>query len=111
MTRAAVLRGIFILVRDHLARRTRIARNGHGVPCPYEESQREGEHDKVAFAGKDYGQEAAVGRDIEFADRDAAEDWLRRGCEDGDVFDIFLCGGLGNIYPDDVAGFSFDGAL
>jgi len=36
---------------------------------------------------------------------------LRRGCEDGDVFDVFLCGELGNIYPNKVAGFSFDGAF
>ena len=100
--------------------REKILRDGHMLPGtarravplrPYEESQREGEHHKVAFAGEDYGQEAAVRRDIEFADRDAAEDWLRRGCENGDVFDVFLRRELGNIYPHDVAGFSFDGAF
>ena len=36
---------------------------------------------------------------------------MRRGCEDGDVFEVFLCGELRNIYPDDVAGFSFYGAF
>lgn len=77
----------------------------------YKESEREGEDCEIALAGEDYGQEAAVGRDIEFADGDAAEDWLRRGREDGDVSRVFLCGELGNIYPDEVAGFSFDGAF
>ena len=73
--------------------------------------QREGKDHEIALAGEDYGQEAAVRRDIELADRDATEDWLRRGCKDEDVFDVFLCGELGNIYPDEVSGFSFDGAL
>jgi hypothetical protein len=109
--RADLLRGVFILVRDNLAGRTRIARNRHGVPCPYKASQREREDDQIALAGEHYGQEAAVGRDIEFANRNAAEDWLRRGCEDGHVLAGFLRGKLGNIYPDDVAGFSFDGAF
>lgn len=39
------------------------------------------------------------------------EDGLRRGLEDGDGFAGFLGRDLGNVNPDDVAGFSFDGAL
>ena len=111
VTRAAVLRGIFILVEEDRARRTPIARKGPGVPDPYEESQREREDYQIAFAGEDYGQESAVGRDIEFANGDASEDWLRRGCEGGDVFGVFLCGELRNIYPRQVAGFPLHGAF
>jgi hypothetical protein len=109
MTRAAVWRGIFISVKVDLARRygspgTRAARR-------WKESPREREDHQIAFAGEDYGQEAAVGRDIELANGDAAKDWLRRGCEDGHVLAGFLRGKLGNIYPYEVAGFSFDGAF
>ncbi len=39
------------------------------------------------------------------------EEWLRSGLEDGDVFAGLLRGELGNGDPDEVAGFSFDGAL
>lgn len=70
-----------------------------------------GEDFEIALAGENDGQEAAVGRDIEFTNRDAAEDWLRRRCEDGNVFEVFFCSENGNIDPDEIAGFSFDGAL
>ena len=62
--------------------------------------QRQGEDLEIAFAGEDYGQEAAVGGDVEFADGDAAEDWLRCWREDGNVVAGFLRGELGNINPD-----------
>ena len=39
------------------------------------------------------------------------EEWLRGGLKDGDVSARFLCGEFGNDDPDEVAGFSFDGAL
>ncbi len=40
---------------------------------------REREDIEIALAGEDDGEEAAVGRDGEFAEREAVEDWLRRG--------------------------------
>ena len=70
-----------------------------------------GEDLEVAFAGEDDREEAAVGGDIELADGDAVEEWLRRGREDRDVFEVLLCSENGNIDPDEIAGFSFDGAL
>jgi len=70
-----------------------------------------GEEFQVAFAGENYGEEAAVGGDVEFADGDAVEDGLRRGLEDGNFLAGFLCGELGKRDPDQVAGFSFDGAF
>jgi hypothetical protein len=109
MTRAAVLRGSFILLEEDLARRT--VRPGTRAARRWEQSPREREDHQIAFTGEDYGQEAAVGRDIELANGDAAENWLRRGCEDGHVFAGFLRGELGNTYPYEVAGFSFDGAF
>jgi len=33
----------------------RIAKSGHGVPCPYEESQRDRKDNEIAFAGEDHG--------------------------------------------------------
>jgi len=66
------LRGFFICRGENSLLRTdngySEATTGHGMPCPYEESEREGEDYEIALAGEDYGQEAAVGRDVEFAD-------------------------------------------
>lgn len=66
---------------------------------------------EIALAREDDGEEAAVWGDVEFADGNAAEDWLRRWCEDRDVFAGCLRGELRNIYPDQVTGFSFYRAL
>src|ERR1700722_7898871 len=74
-------------------------------------SVRERKDYQIAFAREDDGQETAVGGDVEFADRDAAENWLRRRREDRDVFEVFLGSENGNIDPDEIAGFSFGGAL
>ena len=95
MARAKVCAGFLFVMKDNRAQR----------------SVGQREDFEIAFAGEDHRQEAAVGRDVELADRDTAEDWLRCWCEDGSFFGVFLREEHGNINPDQVAGFSFDGAL
>ena len=73
--------------------------------------QRKGEDCEIALAGEDDGQEAAVGGDVEFANGEAVEERLRRGLEYGDGIAGFLRGEFGKGDPDDIAGFSFYGAL
>lgn len=79
--------------------RERIASVGQGVDC------------EIAFAREDYGEEAAVGRNVEFANGEAVEERLRSRLHDGDGIAGFLRGQFGNADPDDIAGFSFDGAF
>ena len=74
-------------------------------------SEGEGEEFEVAFAGEDDGEEAAVGGDAEFSDGDAVEDGARGGLEDGNVDAGFLREKRWDGDPDEVAGFSFDGAF
>lgn len=71
----------------------------------------QGEDGKVAFAGEDYAEEVAVGGDVEFADGEAVEERLRRRLKDGYGSAGLLRGESGNDDPDEVAGFSFEGAL
>src|SRR5271170_5087540 len=71
----------------------------------------EGEDCEIAFAGEDDGEEAAVGGDVEFTNGEAVEERLRGGLQDGDGIAGFSRGELGNGDPDDIAGFSFHGAL
>ena len=70
-----------------------------------------GEDHQVAFAGGNYGEEAAVGRNGEFAERYAMEErdggWLRYG----DVVGIGRKCESWNLEGNEIAGFFFDGAL
>ena len=96
MPRAEVWRGIFILPSENTAVTERACQDAtRGEPL-----QREGEDFQVALAGQDYGQEAAVGGNVKFAEREAVEDGLRRGREDGNFRARFLRGQRGNVDPD-----------
>jgi len=107
MNRAEVCAGFLFCGKGNRAHRTHVAKRGRERIA----SVGEGEDCEIAFAGEDDGEEAPVGRDVEFANGEAVEEWLRSGLQDGDGVAGFLRGELRNGDPDHVAGFSFDGAL
>lgn len=71
----------------------------------------EGEDHKITFARQDDTEKAAVGGDGEIANREAVKDRLRGWLKDGDFFAGRLRQERRNSNPDNVAGFSFGGAL
>jgi hypothetical protein len=101
------LRGFLFCGKGNRAQRTHVAEKGRERIA----SVGEGEDCQVAFAGEDDAEEAAVGRDVEFANGEAVEERLRSGLHDGDSIAGFLRGQRGNTDPDHIAGLSFDGAL
>src|SRR5690242_10724590 len=100
-----VLRGFFISGADALRQeweQSAVATRGSGG---------ERKNFKIAFAREDDAEEAPVGRDGEVAERKPVEDGLRRGRDDGNFCAGRLRDERRNLYPNDVAGFSFDGAF
>ena len=80
--------------------------------CHTEERQKlEAEDLEVAFAGEDYGEEAAVWGEGVFADGEPVEEHAGFGFEDGD-FGVRRVGAeFGDLEGDEVGGFFFDGAF
>lgn len=88
MNRAEVCAVLFICGKGDRAQRTRVSERGRESIA----SVGKGEDCEIAFAGEDDGEEAAVGRDVEFANGETVEERLRSGLHYGDGIAGFLRG-------------------
>ena len=69
------------------------------------------EDHKIAFAGEDDAEEAAIWRDGKFAKGEIVKNGLRSGLEHGNFLAGLVSGKRRDGDPDDVGGFSFGGAF